>query len=98
MTAGVGGIRFEVPGPPRPKQRARRGTGGRWYTPAQTRDYERHVAMCAYLALRDQGLLWGDAFWRRDWKYALAIRIVPSRACPRTASPDSRVSNRADEQ
>ena len=32
-----------IPGKPQPKQRARRGKGGRWYTPKATRQYEAHV-------------------------------------------------------
>lgn len=38
---------FTVPGPPVPKQRARRAPNGVWYTPTKTRDYERLVASCA---------------------------------------------------
>ena len=35
---------FEVPGPPIPKQRPRRGKQGQWYTPKRTKDYEQQVA------------------------------------------------------
>jgi Holliday junction resolvase RusA-like endonuclease len=38
---------FTVPGKPQPKQRARLGKGGRWYTPTETRRYERLVRHCA---------------------------------------------------
>ena len=37
-------IEFVVPGKPQPKQRARRGRGGVWYTPKRTKDFERLVA------------------------------------------------------
>lgn len=40
-------LTFTVPGPPVPKERARRAPNGRWYTPTKTRDYERLVASCA---------------------------------------------------
>jgi Holliday junction resolvase RusA-like endonuclease len=33
-------LSFVIPGPPRPKQRARRGRNGHWYTPKETRAYE----------------------------------------------------------
>ena len=33
-----------IPGTPVAKQRARRGRGGHWYTPARTREYEELVA------------------------------------------------------
>ena len=36
-------LRFVVPGKPQPKQRARKGKGGTWYTPQATRDYEQRV-------------------------------------------------------
>ena len=41
---------FEVPGPPRPKQRPRRGRSGRWYTPRATADYEAAVGWAARAA------------------------------------------------
>ena len=41
---------FVVPGPPVPKQRARRGTRGQWYTPTRTKRYEKKVAWCALSA------------------------------------------------
>jgi Holliday junction resolvase RusA-like endonuclease len=40
-------ITFTVEGAPRPKARARRGAGGRWYTPQATRDYEEAVGIAA---------------------------------------------------
>ena len=43
-------IMFTVEGVPRPKARARRGAGGRWYTPQVTRDYEHTVSVAAKAA------------------------------------------------
>jgi Holliday junction resolvase RusA-like endonuclease len=40
-------LRFTIPGPPVPKARARKGKGGKWYTPKKTVDYERCVGWCA---------------------------------------------------
>jgi crossover junction endodeoxyribonuclease RusA len=40
-------LTFTVPGLPVPKQRARRGKGGRWYTPEKTANYETAVKMHA---------------------------------------------------
>lgn len=42
-------LSFTVFGPPQPKQRARKGKGGRWYTPNPTRRYERAVRNVAVL-------------------------------------------------
>lgn len=39
-------ITFTIPGPPVPKERARRARNGRWYTPTRTRDYESLVGSC----------------------------------------------------
>ena len=44
-------VTFEVPGKPQPKQRARRGKSGRWYTPSATRQYEKHVGVAGLCAL-----------------------------------------------
>lgn len=41
---------FVVPGEPVPKQRARAGKGGRFYTPKETENYERTVRMVALSA------------------------------------------------
>lgn len=38
---------FTIPGKPVPKQRARKGAGGRWYTPKETTSYERLVHLRA---------------------------------------------------
>ena len=43
-------IKFTVEGVPRPKARARRGAGGRWYTPQVTKAYEEAVGMAARTA------------------------------------------------
>lgn len=42
-------VQFTVPGMPQGKERARRGKGGRWYTPKATRAYEQNVGK-AFLA------------------------------------------------
>ena len=42
---------FSVPGKPQGKQRARRGRGGHFYTPKETRLFERRVAWAAKRAL-----------------------------------------------
>lgn len=47
VLAAIPALTFTVPGPPVPKERARRAPNGRWYTPTKTRDYERLVASCA---------------------------------------------------
>lgn len=41
---------FDIPGPPVPKARARRGRHG-FYTPQKTVSYERHVGSCALVAV-----------------------------------------------
>lgn len=38
---------FTVPGKAQPKQRPRRAKSGVWYTPKETRKYEKHVAETA---------------------------------------------------
>ena len=43
-------VTFEVPGPPQPKQRARRSRNGRWYTPRATVAYEEAVGWVARAA------------------------------------------------
>ena len=43
-------IIFTVEGVPRPKARARRGAGGRWYTPQATKAYEAAVGWAARAA------------------------------------------------
>jgi len=41
---------FEIPGQPVAKQRPRKGKNGRFYTPAATKQYERHASTAAVLA------------------------------------------------
>jgi Holliday junction resolvase RusA-like endonuclease len=43
-------LTFVVEGVPRPKARARRGAGGRWYTPHLTKAYEEAVGIAARAA------------------------------------------------
>jgi crossover junction endodeoxyribonuclease RusA len=66
---GVGvKIAFVIPGPPRPKQRARRGRNGHWYTPVETREYERRVKVWAFRAayMHDEG-------WPMDAAYRVEV-------------------------
>ena len=58
---------FAIPGKPQPKQRARKGANGRWYTPSETQKYERLVGALARVA-RLHG-------WRMDARYAVAISV-----------------------
>lgn len=41
-------VSFMLPGKPQPKQRARMGKGGRWYTPKETRAFERSIKSAAH--------------------------------------------------
>ena len=43
-------LTFLVPGEPVGKQRARKGKGGRWYTPKKTADYEAAVRLASAAA------------------------------------------------
>lgn len=43
-------VTFIVPGRPHPKERARRGANGHWYTPKETQQFEKTVAQCAMAA------------------------------------------------
>ena len=62
-------LRFTVAGPPQPKERARRGKGGRWYTPERTRSYEARVRwLCAAAASR--------AGWARGPGAAYAVDLA----------------------
>ena len=58
---------FDIPGKPQPKQRARKGANGRWYTPVKTQKYERLVAAYAVVA-RPRG-------WRMDARYTVTIHV-----------------------
>lgn len=68
-------LSFCIPGNPVPKGRPRLGAGGHAYTPAKTRNYERHVYMCAMAAVsKARG-------WRKDWgSYAMVLRIFREKA------------------
>lgn len=62
-------VTFTVPGPPQPKQRARKGKGGRWYTPVETKSYEHDVktyAMEAFAKLKEA--------WPTNRLYRLEVR------------------------
>lgn len=48
-------LSFTVPGPPQPKERPRRGKGGRFYTPDATRGYEHALRTYALQAVRQSG-------------------------------------------
>jgi Holliday junction resolvase RusA-like endonuclease len=61
----------QIPGPPIPKQRARGGTHG-FYTPQQTRAYERHVRACAVAQTFVHR--WPEA--RPGDRYAVEMRIA----------------------
>ncbi len=71
-----GSFRFVVPGKPQPKQRARRGLGGRFYTPKETRAYEKLVQSCAWAAMAQGGLL-RRGVWPLDATYKVGIVIYP---------------------
>ena len=49
-------VRFDVIGKPQPKQRARRGKSGRWYTPTATQEFEAHVMRTSLLVAAGQGM------------------------------------------
>ena len=49
-------LSFTVEGKPQPKQRARRGKHGHWYTPKRTMSYEKAVAKAAMVAMSEQGI------------------------------------------
>lgn len=68
MKAHRAAAAFVVHGKPQPKQRARKGKNGRWYTPTPTRNYEALV--------RDVASLYLGAHWRKDGVFRLEVRIV----------------------
>jgi Holliday junction resolvase RusA-like endonuclease len=51
----TGEFYFVVAGPPQPKQRARQGRGGHWYTPPATRAYEVAVKVAALAPMLQGG-------------------------------------------
>lgn len=73
-------LRFTVPGPPQPKQRARKGKNGHWYTPEATRAYEERVRLHGLRAVRVHDRCnasnLGVGRWPTTARYALTLRIV----------------------
>lgn len=69
-------FRFTVPGKPQPKQRARKGLHGRFYTPKETREYQKLVQSCAWAAMAQAGLLRRGS-WPLDAAYKVSIVIYP---------------------
>lgn len=66
-------LAFVIPGPPIPKARARRGAGGRWYTPTATQRYERHVGACGAAALLALGA--AASSWPMRAEYMIRARV-----------------------
>lgn len=56
VTATQATLSFAIDGKPQGKQRARRGRGGRWYTPRETVVYENTVSAAALAAMAVAGL------------------------------------------
>lgn len=68
-------VRIRIPGRPVPKERPRRGKGGRWYTPRRTAQYEQligHMAR-ALTAGRD---------WPTDGSYQVDVTVRHSSKRP----------------
>lgn len=70
-------LAFTVPGKPVPKQRARKGAGGRWYTPQATRQYEATVGWAAVAARNAWQRTGKRLLWPLDAQYAVTIRVTP---------------------
>lgn len=51
VTATQAALSFAIDGKPQGKQRARRGKGGRWYTPRETVVYENTISAAALAAM-----------------------------------------------
>ena len=49
-------LRFVVEGKPQPKQRARRGSSGSWYTPKETVAFETLVRNAAFIEMATKGI------------------------------------------
>ena len=58
-------ITMTIPGKPQPKQRARKGWNGRWYTPEKTRNFERLVSNVAIVAI--------PSAWKKDETYRVTL-------------------------
>jgi len=58
-------VALVVAGPPQPKERARRGKGGRFYTPKRTQQYE--------AAVRNVATLGTPAGWPGDARYSVTV-------------------------
>lgn len=63
-------MRVQIPGPPVPTARARRGRGGHWYTPQRTADAEKAVADACKAVMRGRTyrgpVALAIVFWRPD--------------------------------
>lgn len=64
-------LAFTLDGPPVPKARARKGKGGRWYTPKQTERYESAVRVAAMVAKHMAGIK--GTRWPKDARYRVEI-------------------------
>ncbi len=63
-------LAFTVIGPPQPKERARRGRNGHWYTPKRTQRYERAVRVASIVAIAGAHVC-GE--WPRDARYRVDV-------------------------
>lgn len=66
---------FTLQGPPQPKQRARAGRGGRFYTPLETRAYEKAIKRVASLT--------AGSSWGRGGIYRVHVHAVFANNHPR---------------
>lgn len=67
-------LRFDVMGPPQPKQRARKGKGGHWFTPEPTRRYETAVKSAAAEAIAQRRADLPP--WPTDRRYRVTVWAV----------------------
>lgn len=65
-------LTFAVPGKPVPKQRARMGRGGHWFTPAPTRAYESTVRVYAMRACAEHRITTGR-LWPLGARYEIDV-------------------------
>lgn len=68
--AALQSLDFTVDGPPQPKQRARKGKGGHWYTPEATRQYERAIRLHA---MASRYGAFGKGGWPRNGRYRVEV-------------------------